>query len=200
MGSTEMPAIRIALVGLGFGAEFAPIYLHHPRVEALTICDPDGRVLADVGDKFGIRNRCTDLRAVLDRKDIDAVHLVTPIPLHAEQSVAVLEAGKHCACTVPMATSLDGLAAVARAQLSSGRIFMMMETAVYTREFLFVREMSRRGELGRIQMLRGAHDQDMENWPSYWAGLPPMHTAPLPHSALRKPYRYIPTGTPSGMR
>lgn len=51
---------------------------------------------------------------------------------------------------------------------------MMMETAVYTREFLMAREMLRRGELGRVQFLRGAHYQDMQNWPPYWNGLPPM--------------------------
>jgi len=169
--------LRVALVGLGFGAEFAAIYLHHPQVRSLAICDSDERVLQEVGSKFGIPERCSDLRAVLDSPEIDAVHLVTPIPLHARQSVAVLEAGKHCACTVPMATSLEDLRTVLRAQRSSKKTFMMMETAAYTREFLFVQEMARRGELGRIQMLRGAHYQDMENWPPYWEGLPPMHYA-----------------------
>jgi predicted dehydrogenase len=51
---------------------------------------------------------------------------------------------------------------------------MMMETAVYTRQFLHARQLVQSGKLGRIQFLRGAHYQDMENWPSYWAGLPPM--------------------------
>ena len=35
----------------------------------------------------------------------------------------------------------------------------------------------RRGNSARIQFLRGAHYQDMENWPPYWLGLPPMHYA-----------------------
>ena len=51
---------------------------------------------------------------------------------------------------------------------------MMMETAVYTREFLFAQELRDQGALGRIQFLRGAHYQDMEGWPGYWVGLPPM--------------------------
>ena len=37
--------INVALAGLGFGAEFVPIYLHHPNVESLTICDSDAEVL-----------------------------------------------------------------------------------------------------------------------------------------------------------
>ena len=54
---------------------------------------------------------------------------------------------------------------------------MMMETAIYTREFLFVRELRDSGKLGRIQFMRGSHQQDMAGWPGYWEGLPPMHYA-----------------------
>jgi predicted dehydrogenase len=169
--------LRMALVGLGFGAEFVPIYLHHPQVESLTICDSDPRVLQEIGDRYEIKERCTDLREILQSDYIDSVHLVTPIPLHAEQTIAVLDSGKHCACTVPMATSVEDLKAIISAQKSSGKNYMMMETAVYTREFLLVKPMVRQGEVGEIQFLRGAHYQDMENWPFYWKGLPPMHYA-----------------------
>ena len=169
--------VRVALVGLGFGAEFIPIYRHHPGVESLIICDANRAILDAAGDKFEIGRRTTELSSILEATDIDAVHLVTPIPFHAQQSIAVLNSGKHCACTVPMATSLDDLQAIVRAQGRSGKIYMGMETAVYTRRFLFAKQMIERGEVGRIQFLRGAHYQDMEGWPDYWMGLPPMHYA-----------------------
>ena len=169
--------IKVALVGLGFGAEFIPIYLHHPNVESLIICDSNRAVLDGAGDKFEVGGRTTDLNSILNMDEIDAVHLVTPIPYHAQHTLAVLNSGKHCACTVPMATSLDDLNEIIRVQRTSGKIYMGMETAVYTRRFLYVKEMIRRGEIGRIQFLRGAHYQDMEGWPSYWMGLPPMHYA-----------------------
>ena len=169
--------LRVAVVGLGFGAEFVPIYLHHPGVASVSICDPDEERLNGTGDRFRVSHRLRDLEEVIADPDIDAVHLVTGIPLHAEQSVAVLESGKHCACTVPMATTIEGLRAITAAQRQSGRNYMMMETAVYTRHFLYVKAMLERGEMGDIQFLRGAHYQDMEAWPPYWAGLPPMHYA-----------------------
>jgi predicted dehydrogenase len=166
--------MRVALAGLRFGAEFVPIYLHHPAVSQVTIVDPDPGVLQTIGDRFQVEKRATDLAQVLASREIDAVHLVTPIPFHAAQTLAVLEAGKHCACTVPMATSLADLHAIVELQRRSGLTYMMMETAVYTREFLLVRDLLARGEIGRIQLLRGSHYQDMENWPPYWMGLPPM--------------------------
>jgi predicted dehydrogenase len=166
--------LRVALVGLGFGGEFPPIYLKHPDVESLLICDTNPKKVAEIGDKFEIERRTTDLDAVIASKEIDAVHLVTPIPQHARQVVAVLRSGKHCACTVPMATSLEDLRAIVQAQRESGRNYMMMETAVYTRGFLYAQDLVRSGQIGPIQFLRGAHYQDMENWPDYWMGLPPM--------------------------
>jgi len=169
--------IKVALAGMGFGAEFVPIYLHHPNVESLTICDVDPTRLDEIGDRYNVTRRTTDLNSIINSDEFDAVHLVTPIPYHARQTVAVLKSGKHCACTVPMATSIDDLKAIIDAQRRSGRVYMGMETAVYTRRFFYVKEMVQKGEVGRIQFLRGAHYQDMEAWPPYWAGLPPFHYA-----------------------
>ena len=169
-----MKKINVALVGLGFGGAFAQIYKQHPNVGELTICDTNPDRLRQTSDYLGGARCVSSLDAILADPSIDAVHLVTPIPLHAEQSVAVLEAGKHCACTVPMPTSLDDIRRIVQAKRKSGKHYMMMETTLYTYQFFYVRQMLESGELGRIQFLRGSHYQDMANWPDYWMGLPPM--------------------------
>ena len=166
--------IRVAVVGLGFGAEFAPIYLNHPDVESVALCDANPERLCKAAEQLGIRQQFRDVEEVIQSDEIDAVHLVSGIPDHARQATAVLKSGKHCACTVPMATSIADLRAVVDATKESGRNYMMMETAVYTRQFLYARGLRDSGEFGRIQFLRGAHYQDMEGWPAYWSGLPPM--------------------------
>jgi len=170
-------SITVAVVGLEFGAEFVPIYLHHPDVAKVVICDLNPRTLSRVGEQFNIDERSHNLAAVLIDAEVDAVHLNTGIPDHAEQSQKVLLSGKHCACAVPMATSLSDIEAVLTAQQQSKKSYMMMETSVMTREFFWVQDQIKSGLLGRIQFLRGAHYQDMENWPDYWMGLPPMHYA-----------------------
>ena len=166
--------IRVAVVGLGFGAEFVPIYLDHPDVESVALCDTNPERLNKTGDQFRVARRFTKLDALITADGIDAVHLVTGIPDHAAQSIAVLDSGRHCACTVPMATTIADLKAIVAAQRRSGKNYMMMETAVRTRQFLYARQLRDEGGFGRIQFLRGAHYQDMECWPPYWAGLPPM--------------------------
>jgi predicted dehydrogenase len=172
-----MNQLRIALVGMRFGGVFPEIYRHHPDVAEIVICDTDEALLNDFGDKHGYARRFTRLEDVLAEDDIDAVHLVTPIHTHGKLSLDVLNARKHCACTVPMGTTLEELAALVEAERRTGRNYMMMETAVYTYHCLHAQELIRQGEIGRIQFLRGAHYQDMENWPDYWMGLPPMHYA-----------------------
>jgi predicted dehydrogenase len=175
-----MPAdkkIRVAIVGLGFGAEFIPIYQAHPFAEMYAICRRTEKGLHECGDRFGINSRYTDFNKLLQDPNVDAVHINSPIPDHAPQSLAALRAGKHVACTVPMATSVDESRQLVEAQRKSGKVYMMMETVVYSREYLFVKELYDRGELGRIQFLRGSHQQDMDGWPDYWPGLPPMHYA-----------------------
>jgi predicted dehydrogenase len=166
--------MRVAIVGLGFGAEFIPIYQAHPNAEMAAICRRNRAGLDECGDRYGIAKRYTSYDELLADPDIDAVHINSPIPNHASQSLAALQAGKHVACTVPMATSIDECRALVEAQKASGKVYMMMETVVYSREYLFVKELYEKGELGRIQFLRGSHQQDMDGWPDYWPGLPPM--------------------------
>ena len=48
----QKKGLHVGLVGLGFGAEFIPIYLDHPEVSELTICDSDPKVLKLQGDRL----------------------------------------------------------------------------------------------------------------------------------------------------
>jgi predicted dehydrogenase len=169
--------IRVAIVGLGFGAEFIPIYQAHPNAEMYAICRRNRAELDRCGDRYGIKTRYADYNELLKDPNVDAVHINSPIPDHAPQSIAALKAGKHVACTVPMATSKEECGEIVRLQRQTGKVYMMMETVVYSREYLFVKELYDKGELGRIQFLRGSHQQDMDGWPDYWPGLPPMHYA-----------------------
>jgi predicted dehydrogenase len=171
--ASEKPT-RVAIIGLGFGAEFIPIYQNYPGAEIYAICRRDRKGLDECGDRYKIEARYTDYRDVLKDPKVDAVHINSPIPDHAWMSVEALKAGKHVACTVPMGTSIDECRQIVEAQRASGKLYMMMETVVYSREYLFVKELYDNGELGRLQFLRGSHQQDMDGWPDYWPGLPPM--------------------------
>lgn len=169
--------IRVAIVGLGFGAEFIPIYQAHPNAEMYAICQRNEQKLNQIGDAFKVGVRYSDYAKLLKDKNVDLVHINSPIPDHAWMSIDALKAGKHVMCTVPMATSVADCKKIVDLVQKTGLTYMMAETVVYAREFLFVKELYERGELGKIQHLQASHQQDMDGWPNYWPGLPPMHYA-----------------------
>ena len=57
--------INIALVGLGFGAEFIPIYQRHPQARVHAICQRSKEKLDAIGNAFGIERRYDDYKALL---------------------------------------------------------------------------------------------------------------------------------------
>lgn len=169
--------LHLAVVGLEFGAEFVPIYRDHPFVASVAIADPRASVRDAIADEFGIDDVFDSLDAVLAQPHIDAVHIVTGLPDRAKHVALALEAGKHVASTVPMALDFDDIQRIVDARERARKTYMMMETAVYTREYLFAEQLVRSGSLGEINYARGTHFQDMSNWPAYWMGLPPMFYA-----------------------
>jgi predicted dehydrogenase len=169
--------VNVAIIGLGFGAEFIPIYQKHPGASMYAICQRNAERLDKIGDAFGIEKRYTRYDDVLADPAVDFVHINSPIPDHAWMSIAALKAGKHVMCTVPMATTIEECREIVELAKQTGLKYMMAETVVYSREFLFLKEMYRSGELGKIQYLAASHPQDMDGWPEYWQRMIPMHYA-----------------------
>lgn len=169
--------VNVAMVGLGFGAEFIPIYQSHPNANVHAICRRNEKELNKVGDTLGIDRRYTNYEDVLRDPDVDFVHINSPIPDHARMSLQALDAGKHVMCTVPMATTIDECRQIVEKVAATGLKYMMAETVVYSREFLFIKEMYENGELGKIQYMAASHPQDMDGWPDYWERMIPMHYA-----------------------
>ncbi len=173
-----MSKINVGITGMRFGKEFVQIYQSHPNVDKVAICQRNAEDLRKNGEELGIPEnlRFTDYKDMAACAELDAMHVIAPVPEHVRQSIASLDAGKHTACTVPMATSIEELKQVCDAQKASGKNYMMMETAVYTREYLYVKNLVDTGQMGKIQFVRGSHMQDMglEGWAEYWKGFPPM--------------------------
>ncbi|MBN1417495.1 MAG: Gfo/Idh/MocA family oxidoreductase [Planctomycetes bacterium] len=169
--------VNVAIIGLGFGAEFIPIYQNHPGANMYAICRRNEAELKKVGDAFGVAKRYAKYQDVLADPEVDFVHINSPIPDHGWMAMEALKAGKHVMCTVPMATTIEECEKIVALVKETGLKYMMAETVVYSREFLFIKEMFEKGELGKVQYMQASHPQDMEGWPEYWERMIPMHYA-----------------------
>jgi len=168
---------KVAVIGMGFGSEFIPIYKAHPLATIHAACRRHEAELHKACDEFGIEKRYTEYEDVLADPAVDYVHINTPIEDHAWMSIEALKAGKHVMSTVPMARTIEECEQICQLVADTGLKYMMAETVVYSREFLFVKELYESGELGKIQYLAASHPQDMDGWPEYWQRMVPMHYA-----------------------
>ena len=57
--------LNVAIVGLGFGAEFIPIYQKHPHANMYAICQRDNQKLNEIGDAYRIDVRYNDYDKLL---------------------------------------------------------------------------------------------------------------------------------------
>lgn len=168
--------VRVAVVGLGFGAEFVPIYQDYTNTACVAVCRRDEKELNKFADEFNIKKRYTDYDELLKDSEIDAVHINTAISDHGTMSIKALKAGKHVACTVPMALTVEECRQIVELERVTKKVYMMMETSVFTREYLYIKDLVKNNKIGDIQFLRGSHQQNMglDGWPDYWYGFPPM--------------------------
>jgi 2-hydroxy-4-carboxymuconate semialdehyde hemiacetal dehydrogenase len=140
--------VRIALVGAGaFGTK---------HLDALSVID--GAVVGSVvstpieqakeaAARYGATHAGTELDEVLARDDIDAVILASPTPLHAEQAVATLRAGRHVQVEIPLADSWAGAESVALAAGETGLVCMVGHTRRFNPSHRWVRGRIQAGEL-----------------------------------------------------
>ena len=92
-----MDKVRLAIVGCGTISQLnAPGYLMHEGCEVTALCDPLAERAEERAGEWGIEPHIhTSYEDVLNDANVDAVELLTPTFLHAEQIIAGLEAGKH---------------------------------------------------------------------------------------------------------
>lgn len=92
--------VKIGVVGIGTVALRGVIpHLVQPdlegRVKLVALCDPNESRLNTAAERFGIPQTFADYKTFLNKADIDAVTIATPIGLHYQQGKDALLAGKH---------------------------------------------------------------------------------------------------------
>lgn len=114
------PRVRWGLIGCGDIARkrVAPALRDSPSCELIAVSRANAELAESFASEFGARRWYADWRELLLDHEIDAVYVATPVHLHAEQTIAAAEAGKHVLCEKPMALNVaecDRMIAACRA-------------------------------------------------------------------------------------
>ena len=83
--------LHIAIVGLRFGGCFPPIYVEHPDVSEVTICDTDESTLKAYGDKYKISRRTMRVEDLLNESDSIRIFLKQSVQRASEEALSVLQ-------------------------------------------------------------------------------------------------------------
>lgn len=125
MSSPSEQPIRIGIAGTGYGARVAlPVYLSLPEFEPVAVWSRRGGRAAEVAEKAGVGCATADLDELLD-SGVEAVHVATPVFMHAGVAQAAAERGLHVLCEKPPASDLDEAARLARAVEQAGVVCMV---------------------------------------------------------------------------
>ena len=148
-----MTTLNVAVAGAGaFGTKHLDAIA---RIDGVRVVSLVGRVqdkTQKVAARFGVGHVTTSLDEVLARKEIDAVVLCTPTPMHAAQALACLKAGKHVQVEIPLADNLRDAETVVELQKKTGLVAMCGHTRRFNPSHQYVRQKIAAGEL-RIQHL-----------------------------------------------
>ena len=145
--------IKIALAGAGaFGIKHLDGIKNIDGVEVISLVGRDLDKTREVARKYGIAHVSTDLSDSLALKDVDAVILCTPTQLHADQSIACMQAGKHVQVEIPLADTLKGAQAVAALQRQTGLVAMCGHTRRFNPSHQYVHQQITAGKFNVLQM------------------------------------------------
>jgi predicted dehydrogenase len=146
--------LRCGLIGCGgIGELRAQAVARLPSHRLVAVSDAIGSRAAAMAATY----RCqaeAEWRALVRRRDVDAVIVSTPPSLHAEMTIEALENGKHVLCEKPLARTLEECSLMNRAAERSGRLLATGFNYRFYPSMLKARELLDAGTIGELNHVR----------------------------------------------
>jgi predicted dehydrogenase len=146
--------IKVGLIGYGYwGPNLARNLTETGGFELAAIAEerPDRRAMA--ARRHPGAAICVDAGALIDRDDIAAVVIATPLATHHALAAAAIDRGKHVLVEKPLAASRREAADLAERAEARGVRLMVDHTFVYTGAVRKMRTLVDAGELGELLYL-----------------------------------------------
>lgn len=155
--------LNVGVVGAaGRGASFRAAFEAHPLTRIHAVCDIREDLLAEAAKRLGASEMYVDYAEMLERSDVDAVVIGTPMPFHAPQAIQALERDIHVLSEVTAAVSVEECQALVAAAKRSQAIYMMAENYTYTKPNVLVKELVRRGLFGEVYYAEGEYIHELK--------------------------------------
>jgi len=182
-----MEDVGVGVIGAGtFGEVHARVYSELPQCRLLAIADSNRARAGEVAGKYHA-DAYDDWRKLMERKDIQAVSIVTPEDQHTDIAVAAAASGKHILVEKPIATKTEDALTIINAAKKGGVKLMVGHILRFTPAYAQVRQAIESGNIGepiwsfsrrngsivQVERLKGrisagmflaVHDADLLRW------------------------------------
>lgn len=175
---TSQHTVKVAVVGLGFmGVTHLRAYLDHPRAQVVAVCGasrmPVNGVLAgvagnikksddiDLGTDVKVFRKLEDL---LSDPEIQLVDLCTPTPVHKDQAIAALKAGKHVLCEKPMARTAAAAREILDVARNSSGVLMPAMCMRFWPGWSWLKQVVTEGLFGKVLAARFRRMSELPAW------------------------------------
>ncbi len=146
--------LRVGIVGAGRIADLNCLgWLEHPSGEIVAVCDPDDATRQHRAEQWGATPYAS-LDDLLADDRVDAVEILTPHHLHAEQAIACLSSGRHVSLQKPPTLTLDEYDRVATVARRSPGTFRVYENFEFYPPHRLARDLIDAGEIGEVLSVR----------------------------------------------
>jgi len=171
--------IRVGIAGYGvckFGAAFG--FQNHPNVIVAAVTDIIPERCAELAKVCRCEKTYPSCEEMIKDDALEAIFIATDAPSHARLAIAALKAGKHVASAVPAVFgSLEEAEALLAAVRQSKRKYMLFETSYFHDDLYAMRELYRRGLLGKVLYAEGEYfhymPEPIDSYKGWRIGLPP---------------------------
>lgn len=172
--------VRLALLGCGDVAQRDYLPEFHrlgDRAEIVAVCGRGEERVREVARQYAIPRWYTDYERMLAESNAHAVVNLTPIQLHTETSLAVLEAGKHLYTEKPVASTVADALAIRQAATERGLTVVCAPCVRLFPQVRYAQELLTDRRLGPIFSARAYAHMGVPPWRGYTSDPSPFFAA-----------------------
>ncbi len=156
--------LRFGIVGIGGRPmAFLSAFEKSGKAKLAAVCDIDREIMDKNTEGIDGVLKFTDYEEMLDKADLDAVIVGTPIHLHVTQSIAALKRNIHVFSEVTAGITLEECKELVEACKVSKAQYMLGENCNFLRSNMIVENMVKKGLFGSLCYAEGEYNHDCRN-------------------------------------
>ena len=153
IAAEEVPALRWGVIGTGIAGNFVHAIHAHTRQRAVAVTARDQEKTERFAAEHGIPTVLPSVDALVGSPDVDVVYVATPHPLHHDQALAAIAAGKHVLIEKPIAMSAAEAEEITAAGRAAGVLVMEAMWTRYLPQSSIMRRSISEGLIGDVRLV-----------------------------------------------